>query len=60
MAQANFFGVALCLRAIRDVERAAKLHGAADALVETNDEAFEPVESERRSRNYLRVATHPR
>jgi predicted ATPase len=40
----NLLGLSLCASEMGDYERAARLHGGADALLEVLQEAFEPLE----------------
>ena len=52
----NLLAVGLCLTAVGDLERAVKLHGAADAVIEAMEEAFEPLEAQLRRQDHSRLA----
>jgi hypothetical protein len=51
----NVLALALCASAADEFERAAVLHGGADALIAEIDEAFEPLEAELRAQDHARV-----
>jgi predicted ATPase len=51
MAPYHLLAVALCLSAAGESERAAQLHGAADAVLAARDESFEPFETRLRTRD---------
>jgi predicted ATPase/class 3 adenylate cyclase len=51
----QILAAALCASAIEDDERAASLHGAASTLLESLSESWEPLESDLRERDLVRL-----
>jgi predicted ATPase len=49
----SFLDAALCASALDEHERAVRLHGAADALIEQRSEVFQPIEAGVRERDHI-------